>query len=650
MRVFLWLRQARHLALLFMVAAVLPVGVLSWLGLRLLQQDRDLEDQRIRQGLEDAADRVAARVEAHLTRIEASLDSLAARPPADLPNGAVFVVFRASAVDAWPQGRLLYYPGPPPSDPSRDDLFLPGEKLEFQARAYDRAVVSYRQLAQSKDPRTRAGALIRLARNLRRLSRHDEALSAYAELEALGDVPVGGVPAGLVGGHARCAVLEELGPPPRLLTEAEALCRNLQSGRWRLDRGSYEFYSRDLRRWLARSCDPGRDNESAALSAAVESLWGQWQSDLQAGILGSGRRTLWSNDTSCLVVWRRFPDRFQGLVAAPCYLESDWPDVWEDRRLLLRLVDSDGRFVSGSTTTDAAGPRVVRTLADTGLPWTLYLTSADPAGDAAGLAGRRRLLMIALAVMAIAVIAAGYMTGRATAREIVAARLQSDFVSAVSHEFRSPLTSMRHLTELLADSKVAGKDRRRQYYGMLARETRRLQRLVEGLLNFGRMEAGVMQYRPERIDPAELVKQVVVEYCDESQHDAHHVRLKADSAPLMISADSEALRSAVWNLLDNAAKYSPADSPVEVSVAHESGQVAIRVRDHGPGIPVEEQKRIFERFYRGTTSKSSGVKGTGIGLALVQHIIASHNGQVRVESAPGRGSTFTIYIPVVEES
>ncbi len=649
MPVLHWFRQARRLAALFMIAAVLPVAVLFWLGLRLLQQDRDLEGQRIQERLEDAADRVAAEFEAHLTRIEAGLPGLALTPPAELSTGAVFVVFSTSTVEAWPPGRLLYYPVSAPATESRDDLFWPGEKLEFQDSAYDRAAAFFRRLAQSKDARIQAGALIRLARNLRRLNQHEAALSVYAQLATIGDVTVGGVPAGLVGNHATCAALQELDRLPELRSEADALCRDLQNGRWRVDRASYEFYSKDVRRWLAGSCDPGENQVSAALAAAVESLWQQWQSGQRSDAERNGRRTLWLNDISLLVVWQNSPDRFLSLVAAPSYLESEWRDVWEDRRLLLRLTDSNGRFVTGGTT-DAWGPRVVRTLADTGLPWTFYLASADPGADAAGLAGRRRLLMIGLGVMAIALITAGYMTGRAAARELAVARLQSDFVSAVSHEFRSPLTSMRHLTELLEDSRIIGQDRQRQYYGMLARETRRLQRLVEGLLNFGRMEAGVMQYRPERIDPGELVREVVAEYREESPGDGHRVSLDADSSLPPILADSEALRSAVWNLLDNAAKYSPADSPVEVSVASESGHVAIRVRDHGPGIPGVEQKRIFERFFRGTSSRSAGVKGTGIGLALVRHIIASHNGEVRLESTPGRGSTFTIYVPAVEET
>jgi signal transduction histidine kinase len=641
-----WFRQARYLAVLFMIAAAIPVAVLSWMGLRLLQQDRDLEDQQIHQRLEDAADRVAAEIEANLTRMEASLPILASAPPSKLPAGAVFVVFRSSTIDAWPPGRLLYYSTPVLQDQFADNHFWPGEKLEFQEGAYEQAAAYFRRLSQSKDSGIQAGALVRLGRNLRRLGRHEEALSAYAQLETLGDVTVGGVPAGLLGSHAQCDLLAELGRRQELRRAAGDLCRDLQSGCWRLDRASYEFYCGEVSQWLNGSCQPGKNGITATLAAVVGSLWQEWQRGLRNE--ATGRRTIWLNDMSLLVIFQSSSNRLLALVAAPLYIESEWQDVWKNPEVMLRLTDSNGRLVAGARM-DTGAPRAVRAPADTRLPWTLYVASADPAADAAGLAGRRRLLMIGLAVMALALLTAGYLTGRAAARELAAARLQSNFVSAVSHEFRSPLTSMRHLTELLEDSKVVSPDRQRQYYGMLSGETKRLQRLVEGLLDFGRMEAGVMQYRPEKLDPGELVRQVVAEFLDESPQDGHHISFDTDSSAPFISVDSAALRSAVWNLLDNAAKYSPGDSAIEVSVAGESGRVAIRVRDYGAGIPVAEQKKIFERFFRGTSSESSRAKGTGIGLALVQHIVAAHNGEVRLESAPGRGSLFTILVPAAED-
>ena len=158
----------------------------------------------------------------------------------------------------------------------------------------------------------------------------------------------------------------------------------------------------------------------------------------------------------------------------------------------------------------ATGPQqALRTASDTRLPWTLRITSVDPAADLAQGAGRRRLLLVGLAMMGFMVLVGGYFTTRAVSRELAVSRLQSDFVSAVSHEFRTPLTSMLHLTDSLDRGIVSDEDRRRQYYAALAHETARLHRLVKSLLNFGRMEAGAVEYRFEPTDIAVLAGDVV---------------------------------------------------------------------------------------------------------------------------------------------
>jgi signal transduction histidine kinase len=226
------------------------------------------------------------------------------------------------------------------------------------------------------------------------------------------------------------------------------------------------------------------------------------------------------------------------------------------------------------------------------------------------------------------------------------ARLQSDFVSAVSHEFRTPLTSMRHLTELLEGGVVSSEDRKQKFYGVLAHETRRLHRLVESLLNFGRMEAGKLEYQFEELDAVALVREVAAEFQSESDGRSCSIELALPEAQaLMIRGDRDALSRALWNLLDNAVKYSPAGSLVQVELAREGSRAAIRVKDRGMGIPSAEQKEIFKKFVRGSTSRDSSAKGTGIGLAMVQHIVDAHKGTVGVESWPGEGSIFTILLP-----
>jgi two-component system sensor histidine kinase SenX3 len=127
------------------------------------------------------------------------------------------------------------------------------------------------------------------------------------------------------------------------------------------------------------------------------------------------------------------------------------------------------------------------------------------------------------------------------------------------------------------------------------------------------------------------------------------VELALPATPCRIRADREALGRALWNLLDNSVKYSPANRTVWVEVALEGDRLSISVRDRGMGIPAAEQKAIFEKFVRGAHSRETGVKGTGLGLAIVRHVVAAHGGEVRLESAPGEGSRFTLRIPLEPE-
>jgi signal transduction histidine kinase len=245
-------------------------------------------------------------------------------------------------------------------------------------------------------------------------------------------------------------------------------------------------------------------------------------------------------------------------------------------------------------------------------------------------------------------IAATYGLYRVTTREMLLARQQSDFVSAVSHEFRTPLTSMRHLTELLAGQGIQSEGRKAQYYELLANETERLHRMVEGLLSFGRIEAGAYAWQLEPADVGEMVCAIVDEFRREPAAAGHEIGCEIAAGPPVASVDRDALSRALWNLLENAAKYSEPGKAIRVFARRHQNSLLVGVEDEGAGIPASEREKIFHKFVRGADAKRAGIRGVGIGLALVQRIVEAHGGSVRVESEPGRGSTFTLVIPCLE--
>ncbi len=654
-----WFRPPRHLVVLFFGIALILMVALAWLGWRLFQQDRALEQQRVQVRLEHAADIAAAALTRRLGDIEDALARVASLRASELPDSAarlagrfshdaVVLVLTGDKVTPYPSGRLVYHPVATPAVKPDVSAFAQGEVLEFRRRDLPGAAGVYRRVAQSGDSAIRAEALLRLARTERKAARFDAALAAYDDLTALGSATVGGLPAELVARHARLSVLEQLGRTDALSEEAGALYEDLLRGPWCLTRAQYEFHAADVCRWS--DCERGADAASIAareaLAAGAEWLW-----DRRRTARDDGRDVTWLNGRPVLVVWQHAADRTMALVGGSTHLTEDWIEGLEPtvQQQNVRLAFSDMNV--NHLTAPVGSPQnlvITRTMADTRLPWNLDVASADPLADFAQLAERRRIMLLGLATLAVLVAVGLYAVLRGVGRELEVARLQSDFVAAVSHEFRTPLTSLKQLAELLASGRVTSDERRGRYYTVMERESGRLHRLVEGLLDFGRMEAGAMEFKWERVAPSDVVRDVVAEFQAERAEGGCHVELTVDGPTPPVRADSEALGRAVWNLLDNAVKYSPDRQRVWVHVSQADGLVVITVRDQGIGIPPAQRDAIFRKFVRGTSSDGRGAKGTGIGLAMVKHIVEAHSGEVRVESEVGQGSTFTILLPVEE--
>jgi len=659
-----WSRSARHPMALFLAVTLVPGIVLGGLGWRLFRADQALESRRIQARLETAAEAIAAALDRRLVEYEERLSTLTGAPDHQAKTSAsklgiqagedaLVVVFDPDGVEAYQGGRLLYYPSLPAGKEPAESLFAAGEAMELQRNDPAGAAAAFRELARSLNPGIRAGALLRLARNLRKTGKPEMALTVYSELAGMGTATIRGIPAELLARQARCSLLEEMARGSEMNREARTLYSDLQNGRWMLLRTAYKFHSEEARRRLKP--DPGlqgeqvREGERLALAEGVESLWDVWQGLRKGEGEPSGRRGLWLAGRFVSLLWRSQSDRMAALVMGPRFVEGQGLERIQPLALRhgvgVMLSDAEGHAV-GTPMRGARSQQVVRSPAETRLPWTLRVASLDPVADVAEIAARRRILLAGFAVMAMVILAGAYFMARAMSRELEAARLKSDFVAAVSHEFRTPLAAMCQIAELFADERVPEAEQRRQYYGLLVRETRRLRRLVENLLDFARMEGGAKEYGLEALDAAAVVQDVVSEFQEEAAARGYGIELSIEDAGMIVQADGEALRRALWNLLDNAVKYSPDCRTVWVEVARESNQCRILVRDRGLGVSAEEQKRIFEKFARGPSSKTAGVKGTGIGLSMVDHIVRAHRGKVRLESELGRGSAFVILLPL----
>jgi signal transduction histidine kinase len=232
------------------------------------------------------------------------------------------------------------------------------------------------------------------------------------------------------------------------------------------------------------------------------------------------------------------------------------------------------------------------------------------------------------------------------ARELAIAKLKSDFVSNVSHELRTPLSLIRLYAETLELGRISSPGKHQEYYEIIRKESERLTSLINNILDFSRIEAGKKEYDFRETDMADLVRSTLDSYRFEIEQNGFEFEQKIDNNLPQLRVDREAIARSLLNLVNNAVKYSAAEKYLGVHLYRHHGVVNLEVVDHGIGIPPKEQLKIFEKFYRVGDPLVHNTKGSGLGLALVRHIVQAHGGIVAVESTPGRGSKFIITLPL----
>lgn len=256
---------------------------------------------------------------------------------------------------------------------------------------------------------------------------------------------------------------------------------------------------------------------------------------------------------------------------------------------------------------------------------------------------RNMFLIVGLDII---LIVGAFLVYRTMRREMELVRMKSDFISNVSHELRTPLSLIRMFAETLEMKRVGTERKKREYYRTILRETERLTRLVNNILNFSRMEADRRNYHFRPVDLNIVVNNVLSIYDYQLRERGFTTEIDLETTLPPIHADDEALAEALHNIVDNAIKYSPEKKTLEVRTGVNNDTVFVEVKDSGIGIAAEHHEKIFEKFYRVSGGLVYTTRGSGLGLALVRHIAAAHGGTVEVESTPGKGSTFRLNLPL----
>ncbi|MDH4197707.1 MAG: ATP-binding protein [Candidatus Aminicenantes bacterium] len=358
-----------------------------------------------------------------------------------------------------------------------------------------------------------------------------------------------------------------------------------------------------------------------------------------------------------LLFWRREPGGgFVGCVVADdefrARLVGRLPAVLSPARVLTVLDESGQPLLTPAegASRDWRRPLVAREVSELLPRWETVAYPADPSALASQARATRLVLGVLIGLLLVSLLSGGTMVMSTLRSEMNLARQKTTFVTNVSHELKTPLTSIRMFAEMLKEGRQPDADKQRNYLGLMVSETERLTRLINNVLDFSKMERGQKSYTKKRLEAARLVEDVVESQRPRLEHDGFSVSFDDSSGGALVEADEEALKQALLNLLSNAEKYSGPAKLVDVEAAPGDGAVLVRVMDRGIGVPPAEAKKIFKEFYRVDHSLSSEAHGSGLGLAIAQRIVRDHGGDIRCLPREGGGSVFEVSLPTVEPS
>lgn len=327
------------------------------------------------------------------------------------------------------------------------------------------------------------------------------------------------------------------------------------------------------------------------------------------------------------------------------FLNSSVGELQLDENTIITISNLSGQILYGKKKQSNEFSKVTTFFEDNFPPWRIELSYMKAEG--VGIVNIQKSFYFWTILTLILILIFGVvLVTRTVAHELDILKIKSDFVSSVSHEFKTPLTSIKALTERLLNDKVKNPTKMKQYFSVISQDTDRLTRLVQNVLDFSKIEEGKKEYDLSKTNVAEWLSQTIKNFKKENVQRKVKIETQIPNNIPPLNIDKNAMTQAVINLLDNAIKFSPYKNRIEVIVEKRENTLNIKIKDYGIGIPQKELDKIFDKFYQGTNSIRYSVKGTGLGLTLVKHTVEAHGGKISVESKEDRGSTFSLILPI----
>jgi signal transduction histidine kinase len=556
------------------------------------------------------------------------------------------------------------------------------EDAEYIRNDYLKAVSVYNDALKKTNNKTiKARILNNIARNLMKAGKYSEAAKVYSRIviDYTEEKTESGPPLDLYAKLQMTECYGKLGDKVSAVKNDLNVFEDLLVDKWNLNESQFKTYT-SIVIDRVRGLISDNDGKSAEYKSRFELLENQFQyktlqwqinNNIELFIIPELLGSLQTNSpslsqfefskrignedyliTAVMIPGQNQPEnagimgtKLNNLYLQNSILNNAIEEIKPFQNTTLYITSLSGDLIRGNknNTPDAIATTVL--FDDNFPPWRLEMSYIGPKG-----LGEKNIFASfyfwTIITLIFILVSGSVLIARIVAREMEILRIKSDFVSSVSHEFKTPLTSMKALTERLETGKVTQPAKMKQYVSIISHDIDRLIRLVGNILNFSNIEEGKKVYRKEETDIATWIKEVINSYQKESVERGVSISADIENDLPGLNIDKDSMTQAIFNLLDNAIKFSKDVKEIGVTVLKNESSIIIKIKDKGIGIEKDENDKIFEKFYRGKNAVKYNIKGTGLGLALVKYTIEAHNGQIEVVSEPGWSTVFIIILPV----
>ncbi len=574
-----------------------------------------------------------------------------------------------------------FYPGYPITTTALENQIKRAEEYEFVLADYQQAITVYENAFNNTNNKNEQGKILNcLARNHLKLNRYESAAAVY--LKIIDDYPqikIMGIPIGIAAHLQLIDCYRNLNANKKALEQAfetfqvliqnyDKLTENQLKTYVTLVNEQFQNVSKDI-----NSADKDYYiNQFHNLNTTYKKLLLRWQTvnELKNNFLEGAKRDLFNNDFRTPKIYR-FTERINDesmlilITAIPDSIHREAVGIFGVtinkhyfcNHLLHELIQKDdfkdfsisiqnfnGRQIYGNSGIAADALVTTAFFEENFPPWRIQIAALEHEKQLFRGIFRSFYFWTILTTILILVFGV-FLIIRTLIHEMEVLKMKAEFVSSVSHEFKTPITSIKALTERLLDGKIESPQRMKDYYSVIYEDTENLSRLVSNFLDFAKMEEGKKQYEFVKTDLQQWVPQIIMKLTKDFQHERPKINLKMEKELPIVAIDRNTIELALNNLIDNGFKFSE-NADVDVKIGQDKKDVFIQVKDYGKGISVKEQDKIFDKFYQGKNAADYSATGSGLGLALVKRIAEAHGGTVHVNSETGKGSTFTLVLPV----